>query len=268
MRTTMIKQLCRLFVTLLICFSTTTYADKIDEVIESGSLTVGVSLFEPWTMQDEAGQLSGFEIDVAKNIAQEMGVTPEFVVYDWEDIIPALEKGEIDLIAGGMAITPARALRVSYSQPYAESGITLATNIESTKHIKELDELDQPEIVFAVISQAKSAEVIKRIFKRATVREFVSVKEAQQAVISGKAHAYAGSSPQPEFLALRNPEIIDMPLSKPLVAYQAGLGVQKGNQEWLNFLNAWIVSRTADKWLPTTHKHWFKSLNWFEEPKS
>jgi polar amino acid transport system substrate-binding protein len=263
----MTKLLCRLFVTLLMCISATVYADKIDEVIERGSLKVGVSLFEPWTMQDEAGQLLGFEIDVAKNIAQEMGVTPEFVVYKWEDIIPALEKGDIDIIAGGMAITPARALRISYSRPYAESGISLATNIESTKHIKELDELNQPDIVFAVISQTKALDVVKRIFKQAKVSEFVSVNEAQQAVIEGKAHAYAGSSPQPEFLALRNPEVIDMPLSKPIVAYKAGFGVHKDQQEWLNFLNAWIVSRTTDKWLSATHKHWFGSLNWQEETK-
>jgi polar amino acid transport system substrate-binding protein len=263
----MIKQLFRLL-TLLMCFSVSiVYADKIDNIIKSGTLKVAVALFEPWTMQDEAGELSGFEIDVARNIAQEMGVTPEFVVYEWEDIIPALEKGEIDIIAGGMAITPARALRISYSQPYTEAGISLATNIELTKHINQLDELNQPEIVFSVVSQAKSLEVVKRVFKQAKIIEFVSVIDAQQAVISGKAHAFAGSSPLPEFLALRNPEVIDMPLSKPLVAYMTGLGVQKGQQEWLNFLNAWIVSRTTDKWLPTTHKHWFGSLNWQEETK-
>lgn len=267
MRASMIKLLCRLLLTLLMCFSLTAYADKIETILERDTLKIGVSLFEPWTMQDEAGELSGFEIDVTRNIAHEMGVTPEFVVYEWEDIIPALEKGEIDIIAGGMAITPARALRISYSRAYAESGISLATNIELTKQINELDELNQPEIVFAVISQTKALDVVKRIFKQAKVSEFVTVKEAQRAVIEGKAHAYAGSSPQPEFLALRNPEVIDMPLSKPLVAYQAGFGVQKGNQEWLNFLNAWIVSRTADKWLSATHKHWFGSLNWLEEPK-
>jgi polar amino acid transport system substrate-binding protein len=263
----MIKQLCRL-VTLLMCFSVSVaYADKIENIIERGTLKVAVSLFEPWTMQDEAGELSGFEIDVARNIAHEMGVTAEFIVYDWEDIIPALENGEIDVIAGGMAITPARALRISYSRPYSESGISLATNIELTKQINELNELNQSDIVFAVISQTKAVDVVKRIFKEATVNEFVSVNEAQQAVINGKAHVYAGSSPQPEFLALRNPEVIDMPLSKPVVAYMAGFGVQKGQQEWLNFLNAWIVSRTTDKWLSATHKHWFASLNWQEETK-
>jgi polar amino acid transport system substrate-binding protein len=263
----MIKQLCRLFLTLLMCFSVNVHADKIENILERGTLKVAVALFEPWTMQDEAGELTGFEIDVARNIAHEMGVTPEFIVYEWEDIIPALEKGEIDVIAGGMAITPARALRISYSRPYSESGISLATNIELTKHIQQLDELDQPEIVFSVVSQAKSAEVVKRVFKQAKMVEFVSVNEAQQAVLDGKAHAFAGSSPQPEFLALRNPEVIDMPLSKPVVAYMAGFGVQKGQQEWLNFLNAWIVSRTSDKWLSATHKHWFASLNWQEEAK-
>lgn len=161
----MIKNVYRFFITFLMCFSVTAYADKTEDILERGTLKVGVSLFDPWTIQNKAGELSGFEIDVATNIAQDMGVTPEFVVYKWEDIIPALQKGEIDVIAGGMAITPARALKVTFSQPYSESGITLATNIELTKHIKNLEELNHPDITFAVVSETKSAEAVKRRFK-------------------------------------------------------------------------------------------------------
>lgn len=263
----MYKIISPFFLIVLMLFSGGTYADITESILERGKLKIGVSLFEPWAMQSAAGELSGFEIDVARKIALEMGVQADFIVYDWEDIIPALEKGEIDIIAGGMAITPARALRINYSQPYAESGINLATNIELTKHINQFEELDQPDVIFTVVSQAKSSEVVKRVFKQAKIIEFSSAIEAQQAVVDGKAHAYAGSSPQPEFLALRNPEVVDMPLSKPLVAYMAGFGVQKGQHDWVNFLNAWIVARTTDKWLSATHKHWFKSLEWQEETK-
>ena len=70
------------------------------------------------------------------------------------------------------------------------------------------------------------------------------------------------SSPQPEFLALQHPGTLDLPLAKPLLSYKAGLAVKKGDQEWLNFLNAWVTARSADKWLSATHKYWFDSLEW------
>ncbi len=47
------------------------HADALDDIIERGTLRIGVSLFVPWTMEDESGQLSGYEIDVSKKLAQE-----------------------------------------------------------------------------------------------------------------------------------------------------------------------------------------------------
>ena len=55
-------------------------------------------------MKNKAGELIGFEIKVATKVADDMGVKPEFKVYIWDEIIPALQKGEIDVIADGMAI--------------------------------------------------------------------------------------------------------------------------------------------------------------------
>lgn len=265
MRFTMIKKLKLLLLTLLMSLSGSAFADVLDTILERGTLKVGVSLFEPWTIQEESGLLSGFEIDVAKNIAQTMGVKPEFIAYKWEDIIAALQKGEIDIIAGGMAITPERALKISFSQPYATSGVSLATNTELTKQIQNFDELNQPEIIIAVVSKSASSKVATSIFGNAKITEFTEAGPAMQAVVNGKAHAYIATSPQPEFLALRNTDKVDIPLSKPLVSYKAGFGVSKGEQEWLNFLNAWIVARTEDKWLLTAHKHWFQSLDWNED---
>jgi len=263
----MIKKLHFLLLTLLTLFSITAFADTLDTILERGTLKVGVSLFEPWTIQDKSGQLSGYEIDVTKNIAQDLGVKPEFIVYKWENIIEALRKGEIDIIAGGMAITPARALKISFSQSYAHSGLSLATNTKLTHHISDVDQLNHTDITFAVVSGTVSNDLVKRMFDKATITTFSTPDKAAQALVDGKAHAYVSDSPQPEFLALRNPEKVDVPLSKPLVSYEAGFGVNKGEQEWLNFLNAWITARTADKWLSTVHKHWFQSLDWHTEAK-
>jgi len=260
----MIKKLHLLFISLLMSFSATIYADTLDTILERGSIKVGVSLFEPWTMQDEAGTLSGYEVDVANSIAQDLGVEAEFIVYNWEDIIPALQQGEIDII-GGLAVTPARALKVSFSQPYADSGVSLATNIKATKNINRIDQLNDPDITIAVISKTASHDITMNMFEKANIQTFTTVDQAAQAVLSGKAHAYIGSSPQPEFIALRHAKEIDIPLSKPLVSYKAAFGVAKDEQELLNFLNAWIIARTADLSLPTMHKHWFNSLDWMKD---
>jgi polar amino acid transport system substrate-binding protein len=264
---TTVKSFIRLLVASLLLVVTNVQADVLEDIQERGTIRVGVSLFVPWTIQGEAGELSGFEIDVANKLAEDMGVKPEYKIYVWEDIIPAVMKGEIDIIAGGMAITPERALKINFSQPYADSGISLATNTEKTRNIKRLEELNQETITIAVVSKTAANELAPRLFNKSTIKVFDTAKEAEQAILNGEAHVWLASMPQPEFLALQHPEKVDLPLGKPVLPYKAGFGIKKGEQEWLNFLNAWVTARQADMWLPATHKHWFQSLKWHKESK-
>ncbi len=237
-------------------------ADLLDDIIDRGTLRIGVSLFIPYTMEGKSGKLAGFEIEIGKSLARDMGVKPEFVVYNWEDTIPALKKGDIDIILGGMAITPARALKINFSQPYSHSGIGLATNTRMTKTVTKLGELNNEEYTIAVVSETVSFAFAKNLFDKANIKSFKTSDEAGKAVVSGDADAFVASIPQPKFLALRHPAEVDSPLSKPLIPYKTGMGVKKGEQEWLNFLNSWITSKEADKWLSVTYKYWFEGIEW------
>jgi polar amino acid transport system substrate-binding protein len=252
---------------LLMLVTTSVQADVFEEILKRGTLRVGVSLFTPWTMQDGAGKLSGFEIDVANKLATDMGVKPEYKVYVWEEIIPAVMKGDIDVIAGGLAITPKRALKINFSQPYADSGISMVTNTEKTKHIKQFEELNQKDITIAVVSKTASGDLASTLFDKSTIKTFDTAQAAEQAVLNGDVHAWVASSPQPRFLALTHADKVDLPLAQPLLPYKAGFGIKKGEQEWLNYLNAWVTARQGDKWLSATHKYWFKSLKWREETR-
>jgi polar amino acid transport system substrate-binding protein len=250
------------FITFLILSVANAQADVLEDILKRGTVRVGVSLFTPWTIQNEAGELSGFEIDVTDKLAEDMGVKPEYKVYLWENIISAVMNGEIDIIAGGMAITPERALKINFSQPYADSGISLVTNTEKTRNIKQLEGLNQKAITIAVVSETAANELAERLFRESTLKVCDTAKAAQQAVLNGDAHAWLASMPQPEFLALEHPEKVDLPLDKPILPYKAGFGIKKGEQEWLNFLDSWVTARQADRWLSATHNYWFKSLKW------
>ena len=232
------------------------------KIRERGVLRVGVSPFTPWVFKGKNGKLMGFEIDVAKKLAKDMGVSPKFISYDWEKLIPALKGGQIDIIIAGMAITPQRALKVNFSAPYATSGISLATNIKLTKHIKSVEGLNNKAVKIGVVSATVSEGLAKRIFSKASVVAFKKSKEAEEAIVNGKIHAYLEAKPIPRFIALDHPKQVDVPLSEPLLATKTGFAVNKGDPDFLNFLNSWVVAREADTWLPSTHDYWFKTLKW------
>lgn len=241
---------------------TTAQANVLDDILERKSLRVGVSLFAPWTMEDEDGQLLGSEVDLANQLARDLGVNTELKVYQWDKIVPALQRGEIDLIAAGMAISPQRALQVTFSSPYMSSGVTLTANTVKTSGINSLAEMNTTQVTIVSVADSLGDELAKRIFDQATLLSVEDKDTAEQAVVNGEAHAYVASVPETFLLTLEHPGVLDIPLGKPLLESKAGLAVNKGEQEWLNFLNAWIVARDTDGWLEANHSYWFRSLDW------
>jgi polar amino acid transport system substrate-binding protein len=70
------------------------------------------------------------------------------------------------------------------------------------------------------------------------------------------------AKPIPKFIALDHPEKVDVPLSDLLLATRAGFAINKGDPDFLSFLNSWIIVRQADTWLTSSHDYWFESLLW------
>ena len=241
-------------------------SNTLKRILKKGTVRIGVSLFTPWTLKKD-GQLVGFEIDVANQLAKDLGVKLELKEFDWKAIIPALLDHQIDLISAGMVITPQRALKVSFSQPYASSGIGLATNITRTQQFQSLDDLNHHDVTIGVVAGTVSEELARRVFPQSTIQSFQKSEEAIQSVVQGKVHGYVEHNPIPTFIALEHPTKVDTPLSQPLLTTKAGFAVNKGNPDFINFLNSWIIAREADAWLPAAHKYWFKSLGWRQDSK-
>ena len=109
-------------------------AESVIETIKKrGVIKIGLDLFVPWSMRDTNGDLVGFEPDVGRKLAADMGVEVEFIPTKWAGIIPALVAGKFDVIISGMTVTPARNLTVNFSEPYAFSGLTILANTAMTE---------------------------------------------------------------------------------------------------------------------------------------
>jgi polar amino acid transport system substrate-binding protein len=82
---------------------------------------------EPFVFEDEQqpGKLKGFEVEIAEALGRELGLTAKFVQNDWSNLIPALERGDFDVILNGLEQTPDRAQRIRLSAPYYVYGETL-----------------------------------------------------------------------------------------------------------------------------------------------
>ena len=245
-----------------VLFGASASGRPLQEVLNYGTLQVGVALYTPWVMRDPSGELSGFEIDVARQLAEDMNVEVEFRVYPWDRIILGLESGEVDIIASGLSITPERALHVAFSQPYAIGGTSLATNLDSTATVTSLDDLNDDFYRIAAIADSAAEELARRVFPRAELVLYEDADTASTSLVAGEIDGYLENEPIPTFLALENPSVVDVPLPEPLLPTPAGFAVAKGDPDFVNFLDAWITARESDTWLPTIHGYWFQTLRW------
>ena len=74
--------------------------------------------YPPYNYVDEAGKLGGFDIDVGNEICKRAGLTCEWVVNEWDTIIPNLVAGNYDAILAGMSITDERKQTIAFTQDY------------------------------------------------------------------------------------------------------------------------------------------------------
>ena len=261
------KALVRCLLLLAIFISPLAQADAMDDILERGTLRVGIAEFVPWAIPTKLGGHKGHDIDLGVKIAKDMGVRADFKVYEWKEIIPALEAGEVDIIAGGIVVTPQRALRINFTAPIALSGAGMATNTHMTKDIENLQQLNDADFIIATVTDTFSEGVARSIFDKAEIHSHDNKDDAEKEILEGRAHAYVSSLPAVQFLVANNSDAIDLPLSEPLVGWAEAMAVRKGEQELLNFLDAWVTARKADRWLDATREYWFESLDWMKEVK-
>lgn len=272
MKKTILPTLSILLLTLVVLYTPLLRATPINQqlaassVIETikkrGTLKVGMSTFVPWAMRDKNGQLIGYEIDVAKRLAEDLGVKIEFVPTAWDGIIPALLAGKFDLIIGGLSITPERNLTVNFTAPYANSGTHLVANKELAAGFNKLEDFNQPNVILTVRRGATPATVTKRLMPKAQLRQFDEDALALQDVLNGKAHAFITSTPTPAFEAIKHPDKLFLPIAEPFMQGAEGFAVRKGDPDALNVFNNWILLRQQDGWLKERHDYWFKTRDW------
>lgn len=235
------------------------------QILAAQKVRIGTYLAAPYAVKNSAGKLTGSEVDIAERLAKDMGVAAEIRVYDWEQLLPALQRGEIDIIVAGLSITPQRALQVYFSNPYASSGVSIATNTRLTSDFGSLDSLNKPDVAIGVLSGSISEQVARDIFAKASIKTFPDEAQIEEALVKGLLHAVVRSEPGPRFLALKHPKEVDVPISRPLLSTREAFAVRRGDHDFVNFLNAWIAAREADAWLTSTRKYWFESLDWQEQ---
>lgn len=126
--------LATLFLFALLLVSCQTPDDSWQIVEERGALYVGLDpTYPPFEFDDGAGSVQGIDVDLARALADELGVEVQFVLFGYDGLYDALGTGQVDVLISGMVIVPERERDFSYSEPYFNAGELLVVSADESE---------------------------------------------------------------------------------------------------------------------------------------
>ena len=215
-------------------------ADKLSDVLARGKLVVGTgSTNPPWHFRDEAGNLAGFDVDIAKIVAKGLFDDPEkveFVNQASDSRIPNVVTDKVDITCQFMTVTAQRAQQVAFTIPYYREGVGLLLTKDG-KH-KSYDELKAAGsgVTVSVLQNVYAEEMVHQALPEAKVDQYDSVDLMYQALNSARADAAATDMSSLKWFMKQNPDrYLDAGYGWNPQTYSCA--VKKGDPDWLNFVN-------------------------------
>ena len=223
----------------------------IERIKDAGKLIVGTSTpYEPMEYKDENGNIVGFDIDIANEIANQLGVDIEVVnmTFDEDAFADALNNEEVDIIIAAITITNEREEKVAFSNPYLNAGQVIITN-ESDQEISIPEDLEDKKV--GVQNGTTSEEEALKYTNETNVIKYNDYIEAVTNLEAGTIDAIIIDRPAGIGLTKDNSniKIVGNPFTNELY----GIAIKKGESALKTEINKVIASGIID----TFETKWF-----------
>jgi polar amino acid transport system substrate-binding protein len=231
-------------------------------ILERGHLIVGTrSTTIGFGFKDAKGELVGFDIDLAKEVAKGLFNDPTKVQFEvfpgGAERVPALVSGRVDLVISQFSVFESRAQVVEFSIPYCNSDFSAIVRANSpyqknkdlngkTVTTRQADELKT--LILSTIPQAK-------------VDMYPNFSDAFLAFRQGRAEAFFNDSAPGRYIVREFPKQFRVILDRedPIDTNQYSIGIRQGDQILLNYINWALIRMKLEGRLKAIHLRWLES---------
>ena len=217
---------------------------QLDVVLKRDKLIVGTySTSPPLAYVDDNGNLVGFEIDMAHQIAKDLLGDPnkvEFVVMQSDGRFPAALSGKIDFGMCSTTITPDRAIRIAFTYPYIDSGSTMLARKDA--NITKIAQLNDPKYTYAILNVPPAIARTKEVLPKVTQLLLDSPSALFLAVKTGRATVFSIDKPIADFYAGENDDLVRVDTTGTAFAYvnNDSIFLKPGDFKWWLFLDTYV----------------------------
>ncbi|GAB7521636.1 ABC transporter substrate-binding protein [Paraburkholderia sp. 2C] len=225
----------------------------LKQVLQRGSLRVGDCLsFAPFGFYDQAGAPDGYDVDLAKELAKQMGVKLEMVNTTSANRIPNLQTSKVDVVFCNFTRNLERAKEISFTHPYVVASEALL--VKKSSGIKSIKDMSNRTI--ATVKGSTNGDEVRSLNMQVKIQEYDSSQAAILAVKQGQADAMIEDNNFLAYQAKLDPELTVTDEALVPLEYN-GFGVKQGDQVWLDYLNLFLFQINASKLNQQLYKKWF-----------
>jgi len=212
----------------------------------------------PYVFRNEAGELVGFDVEMAHALARDLGVRLELVQIEHSEARELLESGAVDLLMTGVPLTPARLREVAFSDPYLEETLSFVVPDHRRNEFNSRDAVHQPATLRLGIPRLSYyAEKVARYLPQAELvtldspRDFFKQpNEELDGLILSAERGSAWTLIYPQYaVAVPQPDLLKVPL---------GYVTRRGDSGMVEFLNQWILLKQRDLTIDRLFAYWFE----------
>ena len=214
------------------------------------------SAFAPFTYINDKGELVGFDLDLIRAMAATEGFKVEVRAFPFDGLIPALMTGSIDLIISGFTISPERAKRVDFSDPYYRCGLTFLIKTVNADKFNTLEDLKN-EVLCSQIGTTGALYTTK-VLPNVKLRQFNSQPECYLELQNDGCVAVCNDRPVNDFFLAtsKTKEIVSKPITTDTSEYY-GIAVRKGDTRMLNLINKALKNTLENGDFKRISEQWF-----------
>lgn len=230
----------------------------LTRILERGSLVLGTSGNMPSMSQvDAAGKLTGFDIDLARIMADMMGVRLEPRVMPFAELLPALESGQVDVVISNLTITPRRNLSVAFVGPYMKSGKCIVSKSASLAEAEQSPDINVPDVRLAVMRGSTSEAFARELLPQATVVPVDDYAQAVQMVIHDEINGLLTDYPIC-LAALKDNPGAGLVSRFSLLTYEPiGIALPAGDAQFVNWTENYLDRMDGTGGLDELGARWF-----------
>ncbi len=231
---------------------------QLQSIVKSGELVLGTSgNMVPMTHSINDGKDAiGFDIDLARTMAQSMDAKLVIKVMPFDELLSALENGDVDMVISNMTINPKRNTQVAFVGPYMTSGKCLVTKMPDLA-AADKEQLNKASNKLAVLKGSTSEEYVKLAMPNVVALSVDSQEEAIQMVRDTKVSALLTDYPVCKATILNNPDDEFVSVFSKLTYEPIGIAINPNNTHLINWTenfleraeNVGLFNVLAAKWL-------------------